>query len=293
MPPALSVVLAVDGPTDHLSVCTKAIARACRNLDAELLIVHAPGTPVVVDQDVGMHTRTIVGPDPLVPRLWGVGIANAGGDAVALTTTQFRVTDEWAAALLEPLRHEDVVGAGGSMIVSSDASALVRAVFLIRYSEHMSVPGAPPPGEIAGDNAAYKRAAIGRACPEVAKGFWEVDVHRIMRAQGGRIVHAPGAVAEFAPALSMREMFANRLVHGSHFGGYRVKVLGWPRILAVGVTPLVPAVLLMRILGRVRRGGQSLVSTLPLLPGMVTLLCAWAAGEARGALLAGRSHATK
>ena len=55
----------------------------------------------------------------------------------------------------------------------------------------------------------------------------------------------------------------------------------------LAVTPLVPAVLFARILKRVRRAKQPLGSLVVLLPVMLPLLVAWAAGEARGAL----SHA--
>src|SRR5262249_4371521 len=156
-------------------------------------------------------------------------------------------------------------GVGGRMALAADAGMLDRAVFLIRYSEHMASNAADTPRDIAGDNAAYLREAVLRVCPDVAGGFWEVDVHRLMRAVVARIGHAPGAVAEFAPALSLREMLMNRFVHGSHFGAYRVRALGWPRWRAVAITPLVPAVLLARILGRMRRAGQPLSSAVILL----------------------------
>ena len=289
MPPALTVVLAVDGASDRIDDRLDAIARSCQGLDADVLVVHSRDIPIAMPAHPPISATALAAPGDLVPTFWGLGIANARGDVVALTTTQFRVTEGWARELLRPFEADDTVGAGGSVTVSPDAAALTRAVFLIRYSEHMAVPGAPSPAEIAGDNAAYRRAAVLRACPNVADGFWEVDVHRVLRAQGGRIVHVPQAIAEFSPALSLREMFANRVVHGSHFGAYRVQVLRWPRLVAVAVTPLVPMVLLARILGRIRRTGQSLSSAFVLLPAMVTLLGAWAVGEARGALFAARS----
>jgi hypothetical protein len=279
---ALSVVVACDGSLDRVADRLHAIAVACEGIDAEAILVHAADTPVALPRVPPIATSVIAAPSTLVPVLWGRGIHEARGRIVALSTTQFRVRESWARELCAAFMTRDVVGAGGIMALPRNADALTRAVFLIRYSEHMS--NATEPADIAGDNAAYLRDAVLRACPDVAAGFWEVDVHRVMRAHGGRIVHAPRAVAEFEPALSARAMVANRFVHGSHFGAYRVRALGWPRWRAVAVTPLVPAVLLARIAARLRRARQPLAQMLPLLPAMGLLLGAWAAGEARGAL---------
>ena len=282
--PRLTVVLACDGALDHIQDRIAAIARACDDIPSEIIVAHARDARVELPASSGIAVREVLTESPLVPVLWGAGIATAHGGIVALTTTQFRVDAPWARELLAPFDDADVVGAGGSMQVGGAADMLTRAVFLIRYSEHMARPGAPPPRDIAGDNAAYRRDAVLRVYPDVASGFWEVDVHRLMRAHGGRIAHVPGAVAEFTPELTVSEMLANRFVHGSHFGAYRVSALRWPRWRAVAVTPLVPVVLIARILGRVRRGGQPLGSALALLPAMLPLLAAWAAGEARGAI---------
>lgn len=288
--PRLSVVLACDGALDRIGDRVEAIARACRGRTAELIVARSRDMSVALP-DATIPARVATADSALVPVLWGAGIAAARGAVVALTTTQFRVREDWARRLLAPFDDAGVVGAGGSMAVADDAGALTRAVFLIRYSEHMARPGAPPPRDIAGDNAAYRREAVLDVCPDVARGFWEVDAHRLMRARGGRIAHVPEAVAEFHPDLSMAEMLANRFVHGSHFGAYRVSALRWPRWRAVAVTPFVPLVLIARILGRVRRAGGPVPSTLALLPAMVPLLAAWAAGEARGAISGARSDA--
>ena len=284
----LSVVLACDGAGDRILDRLDALARACQGLSAEVLVVHAADTTVAIPRESPIPTTMLTAPSSLVPLLWGQGIAAARGKIVALTTTQLRVRDDWARALLAGFDVNGVAGVGGRMALAAGAGILGRAVFLLRYSEHMLSATTHAPRDIAGDNAAYRRDAVLDVCPDVASGFWEVDVHRLIRAAGARIGHAPAAVAEFDPALSPREMLVNRFVHGSHFGAYRVRALGWPRWRAVAVTPFVPAVLLARILGRLRRAGQPLSSAVILLPAIMPLLVAWAAGEASGALSQGR-----
>ena len=280
----LTVVLACDGVADRMSERLDALARTCKGLSAEVFAVHPANMPVAIPADPPIPTRLLTAPSDLVPVLWGYGIAAARGRVVALTTTQFRVRDGWARALLAGFDTSGVAGVGGRMALAADAGMLDRAVFLIRYSEHMTSNDVRSPRDIAGDNAAYLRDVVMQVCPDVAAGFWEVDVHRLMRAAGAQIRVASDAVAEFAPALSFPQMLTNRFVHGSHFGAYRVRALRWPRWRALAVTPLVPVVLLGRILSRMRRARQPVTSAVVLLPAIVTLLVAWAAGEARGAL---------
>jgi len=284
--PELSVVLACDGAIGRLQESVDAIERACNGIRAEILIVHPVETPVAMSASASIGIRQIEVPSRLVPVLWGRGLAVANGKVVALTTTQFRVESGWARALLAGLSNDEFAGVGGRMVVSAHAPRLTRAAFLIRYSEHMGTDAADQPRDIAGDNAAYVLERVLRDYPEIASGFWEVDVHRLMRSAGERFGRAPEAVAEFEPAFTLREMIANRFVHGGHFGSYRVRALGWPRWRAVAVTPLVPIVLLARILGRVRRSGQSFSTTAGAMPYMILLLIAWAAGEACGAVSA-------
>ena len=286
--PQLSVVLACDGALDAIPDRLDMIARACQGLRAHVHITHSTEDVVRLQAPPPIATSLHAVSSRLVPVLWGAGMAVAQAPILALTTTQFRVRTGWARELIAPFREADVAGSGGTMALPDGASTLTRAVFLIRYAEHLASPAAVPPADIAGDNAAYRREAVLEVCPDVARGFWEVEVHRLLRARGYRIAHAPRAVAEFAPELSIGGMLANRLEHGSHFGAYRVNALRWPRWRAVAVTPLVPFVLLRRILARMKRAGQPLRPghAVTLLPSMLALLFAWAAGEARGALAA-------
>ena len=283
-PTALSIVIACDGALTELPDRLRAIAQACRGIAVEAIVVHPADARVETPGEPPVPTRRIVAPSALVPVLWGQGIAASRGNIVALTTTQFRVTPDWARHLLAAFTSERVAGAGGSIALAPDADRIGAAVFLIRYSEHMGALGAGAPRDIAGDNAAYRRDAVLRVCPDVAAGFWEVDVHRLMRAAGDEIRHVPAAVSEFSPASTLGEMIGNRFVHGSHYGAYRVEALRWPRWRAIAVTPLVPAVLMARIVGRMRRAGQPLSRFGALSPLMLPLLVAWAAGEARGAM---------
>src|SRR5262249_60423824 len=109
----LSVVLACEGAGDRLSERLDALARACEGLSAEVFAVHAADTIVTIPGDPPIPTTRLTAPSNLVPVLWGRGIAAARGRVVALTTTQFRVRDGWARALLAGSDARGGAGVGG------------------------------------------------------------------------------------------------------------------------------------------------------------------------------------
>lgn len=283
----LSVVMASDGAMDRIPDRLAALARACRGIAAEVVLVVPSGVEPTAVVDPPLKVRTVGASSGLVPVQWGHGILAASGPIVALTTSQFRVTDDWAYALLRVFETTETVAVGGRIALAPGTGYLGRAAHLVRYSEHMSETLDGAPRDPAGENAAYRRGAVLSACPDLREGFWEVDVHRVIRSDGGIVSFDPAVVAEFAPVVSLRGMLRNRFLHGGHFGTHRVEVLGWNRWLALAVTPLVPFLLLMRILRRAARAGHRPWSVLTVVPAVLTLLVAWAAGEAHGAFRSG------
>lgn len=282
--PELSVVIACDGSASGLLAALTAIAASCTQLSAEIIVVHDSMTTVPHPSDLPLPIRLVAVNSPLVPVLWGHGIREARGRTVALTTTQFRVDAGWSRQLLHGLQQTGCSGIGGRMALDPSASMLSRALFLLRYSEHIGTAVDQPVREIAGDNAAYRRADIELVAPVLGSGFWEVDVHRLLRARGRCISRAPHAVALFASSLTLGAILANRFEHGSHYGRFRVHHLQWPRWKAVAVAPAVPVVLLWRILRRVHQARRLDARDVLCLPLMMLMLMAWAAGECRGAL---------
>ncbi len=281
--PELTVVLASDGDGGDLSAALAAVATSCRGLRVQLVVAHQASEAVPVSAAEAVDVSSVAVDSALVPVLWGHGMMAATGTIVALTTSQFRVSECWARELLTAFPTETVCAVGGRLAIAPAASLLTRAVFFIRYSEHMGAADVFDPREIAGDNAAYRRADVLRASSALEHGFWEVVVHRTLRSLGHTLRWAPLAVSYFVARPAWSRVLVNRFVHGTHYGEYRVRELGWPRWRALVVAPAVPFVLLWRIIRRIRRSEYALHSNLLVLPVMLVVLMAWAAGEARGA----------
>jgi hypothetical protein len=142
----------------------------------------------------------------------------------------------------------------------------------------------PVSGEIAGDNAAYTREALDRHAAAFISGFWELDFHRLIRADGGWLAAVPMATAAFAHSFRLRTIAAHRFDHGRQFGSSRVR-RGERTVAQMMITaPFVPFVLAARAGRRVFAADDAGWRFVVSLPWFMVLAAAWAVGEVWGAL---------
>jgi hypothetical protein len=281
----MSVVVAAEGRSRNLDAAVRGILGSCEGLRSEVLVVRrpsgsAPALPSAVRVLTGLESD-------LVPHLWARGIAEARGGAVALTTADFLVGDGWARALLAGLQS-GAAGVGGPIRLTPDAGAVGRAAYFLRYAGFMARPRTPQPLEIAGDNAAYSRRDLMRHAPAFHDGFWEVEFHRLLRADGRALAFSDDAAVEIGNAFTLGDFLRQRFRHGTRSGRYRTLTLGIPRWKSLLAAPLVPFVLVSRILRHARRVPGALRLAVPVVPVILPMAGAWALGEAVGACAARR-----
>jgi hypothetical protein len=282
----ISVIVAAEGRPEGLDAAVRLILRSCEGLRSEVLVVRPAGRPVP-PLPPGARLLTGEGAD-LVPHLWARGMAEARGGAVALTTANVRVGPAWARALLAGLAR-NAAGVGGPIRLAPGTGAVGRAAYFLRYGAFMADRGSPQPPEIAGDNAAYNRVDLLRHASTFQDGFWEVEFHRLMRAEGRPLAFSPDAAVEIGDAFGLGEFLRQRFRHGTRSGRYLTAVLGIPAWRSLLATPLVPFVLAARILRHARRVPGALPLAVRAIPLILPMAAAWALGEAAGALGAGRA----
>ncbi len=267
----------------------RALEVGCRDVETELLIV-GDGIETLDAPHLG---RVRVIPCPavrLAPERWGDGARAANGRVVAFTTDLMRVGPGWARALVESI-DAGATGAGGTIGLEASADAGTAAAHLIRFSAFL--PGAHRERhrvhDIAGDNAAYSREAIIGHPDLLREGFWEVEFHQRFARDGRSLEMVPGAAASLVGPIATAALARQRFTHSREFGRTRVERHGESRWRIVLASPLVPFVLLARMRRRARADAASAGRFTGLLPRLALLACAWAAGEAIGALGAKRA----
>jgi hypothetical protein len=281
----LTVVVACVEASRSVDRCLSALEEACAGLQAQLILADASrdGTAALVRARWSAVEILQFPPGTLVPQLWAAGLGLARGRVVAFTIGHMAVTRTWARALVDGL--EDAAGIGGPLILDDDARMVDRAIFYLRYSAFLpsQLPDGPVAGEIAGDNAAYTRASLARHMSSLDDGFWEVEFHRRLRADGGNLKATTQATASFTRSAPFWCIAWHRYAHGRHFGASRV-AQGSSPLRIVGAAPLVPLILAWRAAGRAFQDREHRRCFLIALPLFLALAAGWAAGEAWGAL---------
>lgn len=293
----LSIVVAVTDESPPLDsrdprspAWLDALVREAREVGAEIFLV---GDPACLDhacvEDARRSVDTLrflpAAPDALAPVLWGMGLSAASGTVVAFTINQCTVQAGWGRALLDGMAAGDA-GVGGRIDLDRSTSRTGRAVYFLRYSAFAASVDAPrrQVQDIAGDNAGYRRDVLLRYAERWTHGFWEVEVHHFMRADGETLALVPGMQATFGGSPRLGAFLRQRFAHGRHFGAWRVRVGGRSPWRIAPACPLVPFVLLLRtarrltgVPGAIAELGASIIPFL-------LLAFAWAMGEAAGAL---------
>lgn len=282
--PTLSVVIASWPDLDGLPECLDALAPQ-QGEAAEVFVV-SPACPTPELKERHPWVRWLAAPaDRLIPHLWGQGMVQAVGDVMAITTAHFAPAADWLAALRQAHVRLDAPAIGGRIEPPRGGRLVDWATFFLRYSQYHGLDREQELGDLAGDNASYKRAALAAYPGELAEGFWELDLHRRLRAAGQRLMFVPAVRVTQRTSFGFRRFLAQRLHHGRQFGRSRFAGRsGLLRVATAAAAPLIPLVFLARITGRVARGRRDYGPFLAALPILVCFLIAWSLGEAWGYL---------
>jgi hypothetical protein len=219
----------------------------------------------------------------LAPELWRDGMLATDAPLVALSTARMVPVHGWLEAMLERLETTDAAVAGGPIEPASGLAPIDRAVYLHRYVNYLRPLPAIRQPDPPGDNTVYRRERLKGLEPLWSRGIWEVEVHRELRRTGERIVMADRASVTYLGGEHLARCLRQRYRHGHHFGAHRARSLSVAERLARTIAaPLVPLVMLGRIVAALSARGQRLVPWIAALPELVPLLGAWACGEVLG-----------
>ncbi|MBA2271796.1 MAG: hypothetical protein H0W20_14555 [Chthoniobacterales bacterium] len=242
-------------------------------------------------------------PDALIPNLWSQGLAAARGEVVAITIAQFTPAADWVAQIRAAHGRLDSAGIGGAIDPPARGSAVAWATYFLRYSSLFKLDREQKVNDLAGDNASYKREAIAAHAKSIREGFWEQEFHRLVLAEGESLSFVPEIRVTQTASFGLRRFCAQRFSHGRHFGDDRVRGRSFLfRLAGIVAAPLIPVLLLAKILQRLRAKPSYLGSFLHSLPVLLLFIAAWATGEVWGyvtassgetaALPAGKSYPT-
>jgi hypothetical protein len=297
--PVLSVVVVIvsdttEAPNAHLlGDCLEALAKQVDAPPFEVIVPHVVGVAgLETVQDRHPWVRFLPVPD-VVAHVGGRehhdvlrarGLAAARGEIVGLLEDHARPDARWCANVVAA-HQQPYAGVGGAIENGLD-HPLNWAVYYCDFGRYQNpVPAGETP--YASDaNVTYKRADLERVRPVWEGAFREVVVNGALKSEGRGIALDPRIVVyQHRRGLNLATALRERFVWGRSYAATRRALLTGPkRFIHAALSPLLPAVLLLRM-ARTSWDRGSIRSFVKAVHFTILLLVTWSAGEGIGYLL--------
>ena len=210
------------------------------------------------------------------------GIARARGRIVALIEDLGRPDPNWTANLVKAF-EPGVTGVGGA--IENDISrSLNWAVYFCDFGFYQNPVPAGTAWTISDANGAYIRAALESIADVWRQKFNQVSVNQALLERGAKLVLSGTVILhQHRAGLRFGEALKERFVWGRSYGASRCQWLGGvSRIARLGLSPLLPFILVVRMAATVAKKGRCRAPFLRALPLIILLSGSWAAGEVSG-----------
>jgi len=276
--PTVTVVIGCNAPPDRLEACLAALEP--QRDGVEVFVREGLASPTSLRERFPWAHFDLA-PGGLVPEHWRDGMDAATGDVVALTIAQMIPTPDWIATIRTLSQRFEAVG--GAIEPGNGLGLADWGEYFCRYARDLPPFSARESLDLPGDNAAYARTRLESVRETYRDGFWEPEVHRRLAAEGVILWQDPTLVIAQGRSAGFAAFVEQRRHHGRAHGRQRGASWGRGRnVLAVLSSPMVPAVMTVRVARLVfakRRCRRRLLMALPL---VFVYNVVWALAEARG-----------
>jgi GT2 family glycosyltransferase len=290
--PLVSVVIASVNGLPAIGACLDALAGQNGRAVAEILVVDRCGEETRSALRARFPGVQIVAAEPgtSVPALRAMGMERARGAMIAILEDHCNVQPGWLRAIARQ-REAGAQAVGGAVENGSVERTVDWAAFFCEYARFMPPVPRGEVRQIAGNNSVYDRRVLERVGPVARAEVWESFLHDRIRALGVPLVSDPDLAVVHKKTFGYAHFLSQRYHYSRSFAGMRLQDAPWWKRLGYALaTPLLPPLLMGRLIvavARKRRHGARLVRAAPVL---ATFLLSWAFGEAVGALVGpGRS----
>jgi len=219
----------------------------------------------------------------IIPRLRSAGLKAASAPWVAMTEDFCIPSEHWATALLQACDTVDALAVGGP-VDRGEGRASDWALTLAEYGRFMARGHAGPVADLPEINVVFHRGRLLDALNQLPEEMMTTTLLRRLESLESLLWWEPAALMIDVNQMPFGRAIRAQYHHGRLFGGERALGAGLAnRSMRFLLSPLVPALSLIRLVPpcwRAERVGKLLLALAPLL----SLLFAWAAGEAIGAV---------
>jgi hypothetical protein len=285
---ALSVIVVILGGGPHVPRCLEALRRqenaaamevivpyddrraeiaALREKFSEVNFVHVPGERTYAE------LRT-------------AGVKASRGRIVAITEDQCIPPPRWCANIIEAHRAPHAA-IGGPVDKLTPDSPLNWAIYLRELGTFMPPMAEGSTHALTDCNVTYKRATLEAIASVWAHGFHEPEVHAALAKYGesAALWLSPALLTMQQRTLELGPALAERYEFGRLYGGLRAAAVSpGKRIALILLSPLLPFLLVARVVLGVLRKHRHIGACLAALPYITLFAVVWAWGEFVGYL---------
>jgi hypothetical protein len=283
--PAASVLIArasLQDPARFEQTLQALHAQRC-SFAFEVVVVDRVGDAAAVARrhpGLALHCH-LVDRDSTLPQMWWQALQLARGRIVAVTEDHCMPEPDWLQQLHDEFaRDPTLVGVSGCVINGLTGSALDWATYLCEYAAF--APPVPRTDTPVGMNIAYLRERLVAQPPQLlTTGFWDATLLPPLRAGGARLLAGSAAHVRHCKHFGVGGFLQQRYLYSRHYAGTRFE--RWPaRLLAALSSPLLPPLLLVRLLRVTWRRPGLRWPSVRALPYLALFFTVWAWGECVG-----------
>jgi hypothetical protein len=262
----------------------EALAKQRGDIKTEIIVVDCVGTAVVELMNTCFPwMRLIEVPErQSIAQLRSIGIGEARGKIIAITEDHCIPAPDWCQTIIKVHAARAEPAIGGAVDNAATQRLIDWAVYFCEYSYFSSRVPHGPVDKLPAPNVSYKRAALEEMRDLWINGYQENLLHQQLAAQGYRLWSDPSLVVWHKKHFTLRSFGAERFHYGRWFAGTRGQIDPARRIFYLLVSPLLPALILVRLARRVYNEQRLWGLFIRSLPYISIFLVIWAAGEMSG-----------
>lgn len=206
----------------------------------------------------------------------------ATGERIVLTEDSCIASPGWLSAITGA--SPDGRGAVGGIVEAmpgiSNAMWAFCYVDFFKYMRPLEAGTAPT---LSVCNVAYRRSDLMEVADAWSKAFVETEMHGLLEQKFGPLWITPDAEVRVVRNVAPRDAVYERYAFGRLFGAARIAdAPGTRRLFYVLTSPLLPALLMSRMMAKARSDSALMKKFVAALPELLTMVFAWSWGEALG-----------
>jgi glycosyltransferase involved in cell wall biosynthesis len=282
--PTLSVVIASHYPISMTRRCIDAILQRAQGVE---IIVARDQSKDGYDSLKSSYPEVTWIDAPTrcpVPELRFIGWQASSGEYIAFIEDDCIVSEDWLETALK--HHRRGIAVVGGSLVADDYDNLVDwAMFLCEYARFTRAV-AQKVKSLPGNNTSYKRSVLSGQQDSFSceKGIYDVFLNGRLTQVGVDLFFDADMAVKNINRWSLRNLTLGALHHGRCYAYMRLQKAGMPkRLLYAALTPLLPPLLMLKLLIAVSEG-QYLSKYMCCLPQTCLFYVLWASGEFLGSV---------